>query len=253
MTPSATSSSLNIFASITSLKNSRPFELLLPKPHKELPLQLTKHSNHKFSRSCCTSHTINSFYNFLTIQHVLRNSKNHALSCHHCTRQTKNYLRHHQKCVFENILAPLSIEPKNYNILAIVSLWNSLCDFTEPKSFPCRSEISQLKKEKAMALLEEACEEANDTLIRRFGGSGLTYVSVYFLNQQLISWLIFLVVKTRWSSFCKGWLVRKTGGEAIARLRPLGWSNIGCPEGKASRKTNRTNLASTFFNQIKGI
>ena len=31
-----------------------------------------------------------------------------------------------------------------------------------------------------MALLEEACEEANDTLIRRFGGSGLTYVSVYF-------------------------------------------------------------------------
>lgn len=140
MTPSATSSSLNIFASITSLKNSRSFELLLPKPHKELPLQLTKHSNHKFSRSCCTSHTINSFYNFLTIQHVLRNSKNHALSCHHCTRRTKNYLRHHQQCVFENILAPLSIEPKNYNILAIVSLWNSLCDFTEPKSFPCRSE-----------------------------------------------------------------------------------------------------------------
>ena len=140
MTPSATSSSLNIFASIMSLKNSRSFELLLPKPHKELPLQLTKHSNHKFSRSCCTSHTINSFYNFLTIQHVLRNSKNHALSCHHCTRRTKNYLRHHQPCVFENILAPLSIEPKNYNILAIVSLWNSLCDFTEPKSFPCRSE-----------------------------------------------------------------------------------------------------------------
>lgn len=140
MTPSATSSSLNIFASITSLKNSRSFELLLPKPHKELPLQLTKHSNHKFSRSCCTSHTINSFYNFLTIQHVLRNSKNHALSCHPCTRRTKNYLRHHQQCVFENILAPLSIEPKNYNILAIVSLWNSLCDFTEPKSFPCRSE-----------------------------------------------------------------------------------------------------------------
>lgn len=140
MTPSATSSSLNIFASITSLKNSRSFELLLPKPHKELPLQLTKHSNHKFSRSCCTSHTINSFYNFLTIQPVLRISKNHALSCHHCTRRTKNYLRHHQQCVFENILAPLSIEPKNYNILAIVSLWNSLCDFTEPKSFPCRSE-----------------------------------------------------------------------------------------------------------------
>ena len=140
MTPFATSSSLNIFASITSLKNSRSFELLLPKPHKELPLQLTKHSNHKFSRSCCTSHTINSFYNFLTIQHVLRNSKNHALSCHHCTRRTKNYLRHHQQCVFENILAPLSIEPKNYNILAIVSLWNSLCDFTEPKSFPRRSE-----------------------------------------------------------------------------------------------------------------
>lgn len=140
MTPSATSSSLNIFVSITSLKNSRSFELLLPKPHKELPLQLTKHSNHKFSRSCCTSHTINSFYNFLTIQPVLRISKNHALSCHHCTRRTKNYLRHHQQCVFENILAPLSIEPKNYNILAIVSLWNSLCDFTEPKSFPCRSE-----------------------------------------------------------------------------------------------------------------
>lgn len=133
MTPSATSSSLNIFASIMSLKNSRSFELLLPKPHKELPLQLTKHSNHKFSRSCCTSHTINSFYNFLTIQHVLRISKNHALSCHHCTRRTKNYLRHHQQCVFENILAPLSID----NILAIVSLWNSLCDFTEPKSFPC--------------------------------------------------------------------------------------------------------------------
>ena len=109
MTPSATSSSLNIFASITSLKNSRSFELLLPKPHKELPLQLTKHSNHKFSRSCCTSHTINSFYNFLTIQPVLRISKNHALSCYHCTRRTKNYLRHHQQCVFENILAPLSI------------------------------------------------------------------------------------------------------------------------------------------------
>ena len=35
-----------------------------------------------------------------------------------------------------------------------------------------------------MALLEEACEEANDTLIRRFGGSGLTYLSEYFLNQQ---------------------------------------------------------------------
>ena len=135
MTPSATSSSLNIFVSITSLKNSRSFELLLPKPHKELPLQLTKHSNHKFSRSCCTSHTINSFYNFLTIQLVLRISKNHALSCHHCTRRTKNYLRHHQQCVFENILVPLSIEPKNYNILAIVSLWNSLCDFTEPKIF----------------------------------------------------------------------------------------------------------------------
>ena len=75
MTPSATSSSLNIFVSITSLKNSRSFELLLPKPHKELPLQLTKHSNHKFSRSCCTSHTINSFYNFLTIQPILRISK----------------------------------------------------------------------------------------------------------------------------------------------------------------------------------
>ena len=75
MTSSATSSSLNIFVSITSLKNSRSFELLLPKPHKELPLQLTKHSNHKFSRSCCTSHTINSFYNFLTIQPVLRISK----------------------------------------------------------------------------------------------------------------------------------------------------------------------------------
>ena len=54
---------------------------------------------------------------------------------------------------------------------------------TQEKS-PREWEISQLKKEKAMALLEEACEEASDTLIRRFGGSGLTYVSVYFLNQQ---------------------------------------------------------------------
>lgn len=129
----------------------------------------------------------------------------------------------------------------------------SLLRHATQKKSPREWEISQLKKEKAMALLEEVCEEANDTLIRRFGGSGLTYVSVYFLNQQLISWLIFLLVKTRWSSFCKGWLERKTGGEAIARLRPLGWSNIGCPEGKASRKTNRTNLASTFFKQIKGI
>lgn len=133
MTPSATSSSLNIFVSITSLKNSRSFELLLPKPHKELPLQRTKHS--KFSRSCCTSHTINSFYNFLTIQLVLRISKNHALSCHHCTRRTKNYLRHHQQCVFENILVPLSIEPKNYNILAIVSLWNLLLRFHWAQKF----------------------------------------------------------------------------------------------------------------------
>ena len=57
---------------------------------------------------------------------------------------------------------------------------------TQNKS-PREWEISQLKKEKAMVLLEEACEEANDTLIRRFGGSGLTYVSVYFLNPQLIS------------------------------------------------------------------
>ena len=138
------------------LKKKRSFALLWRELNKKLSLNLHRTSrtsrtrnslcnllniqNHKFSRSCCTSHTINSFYNFLTIQPVLRISKNHALSCHHCTRRTKNYLRHHQQCVFENILAPLSIEPKNYNILAIVSLWNSLCDFTEPKSFPCRSE-----------------------------------------------------------------------------------------------------------------
>ena len=117
------------------LKKKRSFALLWRELNKKLSLNLRRTSrtrnslcnllniqNHKFSRSCCTSHTINSFYNFLTIQPVLRISKNHALSCHHCTRRTKNYLRHHQQCVFENILAPLSIEPKNYNIFAIFSL-----------------------------------------------------------------------------------------------------------------------------------
>ena len=56
----------------------------------------------------------------------------------------------------------------------------SLLGHATQKKSPRGWEISQLKKEKAMALFEEACEEANDTLMRRFGGSGL--------NQQLISY-----------------------------------------------------------------
>ena len=43
--------------------------------------------------------------------------------------------------------------------------------------------------------------------------------------------------------------VRGKPGEPIARLGPLGWSCVGCPEGNASTKIHRTNLACTFFSR----
>ena len=43
--------------------------------------------------------------------------------------------------------------------------------------------------------------------------------------------------------------VRGKPKEPIARLGPLGWSCVGCPEGNASTKIHRTNLACTFFSR----
>ena len=43
--------------------------------------------------------------------------------------------------------------------------------------------------------------------------------------------------------------VRGKPEEPIARLAPLQWSCVGCPEGNASTKIHRTNLACTFFSR----